>query len=226
MSYHCVKLPSLHVVRVSIVNFVCRDLLTVCLADVQTQTEKERSSWSWWSSCRNWQMSSTERIKIIFSLIQLQTDFNGCAGEHYNYFFGHGNRWAELHNYQIPLNGINCLQMTNFTQNTGYPATTLPLLNEESTDVKLTVSQASWFAAITAIFSPIGGLLSGYFLDKFGRRMTLICINVISIISWLIIGYSSKSDVNILFAQLMVARIIIGEHCRTVPCAESKHSSW
>lgn len=48
-------------------------------------------------------------------------------------------------------------------------------------------------------------------LDKFGRRMTLICINVISIVSWLIIGFSSKSDVDILFVQLMVARIIIGE---------------
>lgn len=97
------------------------------------------------------------------------------------------------------------------THTTGYPATTLPLLGEASMDVKLTVAQASWFASITAIFSPIGGLLSGYMMDKFGRRNTLISINVISIISWLIIGYSSKTDVNALFAQLMVARIIIGE---------------
>lgn len=110
--------------------------------------------------------------------------------------------------------------MRNFylakTSNPGYPATTLPLLNERSMDVKLSVSQASWFASITAIFSPIGGLLSGYMLDKFGRRTTLICINVISIISWLIIGYSSRTDVSVLFAQLMVARIIIGKrspHC-------------
>lgn len=91
------------------------------------------------------------------------------------------------------------------------------MLNEQSTDVKLSISQASWFASITAIFSPIGGLLSGYMLDKFGRRTTLICINLISIISWLIIGYSSKTDVNILFAQLMVARIIIGKHRRMCP---------
>lgn len=110
--------------------------------------------------------------------------------------------------------------MRNFyfakTSNPGYPATTLPLLNEQSMDVKLSISQASWFASITAIFSPIGGLLSGYMLDKFGRRTTLICINVISIISWLIIGYSSRTDVSVLFAQLMVARIIIGKrspHC-------------
>jgi MFS family permease len=73
------------------------------------------------------------------------------------------------------------------------------------------VSQASWFASITAFFSPLGGLLSGYMLDKFGRRMTLISINVISIASWLIIGFSSRSDVDALFLQLMLARIIIGE---------------
>lgn len=98
----------------------------------------------------------------------------------------------------------------NIRSNVGYPATTLPLLNEHSTDVKLTVSQASWFASVTAISSPIGGLVSGYFLDRFGRKTTLICINLISIISWLIIAFSSKSDVFVLFVQLMIARIIIG----------------
>lgn len=91
------------------------------------------------------------------------------------------------------------------------------MLGEDSTDVKLTVAQASWFAAITAIFSPFGGLLSGYMLDKFGRRMTLIFINVISIVSWLIIGYSSKQDASILFAQLILARIIIGNDTKLFP---------
>ena len=80
--------------------------------------------------------------------------------------------------------------------------------------MKLSVVQASWFASIAAIFSPIGGLLSGFMLDKYGRRMTLISINVISITSWLIIGCSSENDVDILFPQLMVARMIIGNvHC-------------
>lgn len=48
-------------------------------------------------------------------------------------------------------------------------------------------------------------------MDRFGRRMTLICINLISIISWLIIGLSSRRDADIFFAQLMVAWTIIGE---------------
>jgi MFS family permease len=79
--------------------------------------------------------------------------------------------------------------------------------------VQLSVSQASWFASITAFASPFGGLISGYMIDKFGRRTTLISINVISIISWLLIGFASTSDVELLFGQLMVARIIIGECC-------------
>ena len=93
----------------------------------------------------------------------------------------------------------------------GYPAITLPLLNEQSTDIKLTVSEMSWFASITAISSPLGGLFSGYLLEKLGRKSTLLCINVISILSWVMIGFSSRSDENVLFTQLMVARFIIGK---------------
>lgn len=98
-----------------------------------------------------------------------------------------------------------------FVKNPGYPATTLPLLGEKSTDIKISVSEASWFASVTAISSPIGGLISGYFLEKLGRKRTLLCINLISIISWLIIAFSSKNDAVILFVQLMVARTIIGK---------------
>jgi len=86
------------------------------------------------------------------------------------------------------------------------------LLTNATDGSALSVDQASWFAAITAIFSPIGGLLSGWCLDKCGRKMTLIYINVISIASWLIIGLSSRTNADNLFMQLMIARIIIGKN--------------
>jgi Sugar (and other) transporter len=64
---------------------------------------------------------------------------------------------------------------------------------------------------VTAITCPIGGLLAGYSLDKIGRKTTLILINIISIVSWLILSFSSTTDAETLFIQLIVARFIIGK---------------
>lgn len=47
-------------------------------------------------------------------------------------------------------------------------------------------------------------------LDKYGRKKTLYTINILSIISWAILAASSQSDKDMMFAQLMIARIIIG----------------
>lgn len=92
----------------------------------------------------------------------------------------------------------------------GYSAITTQLLLREDADVILTQSQVSWFASITAIASPIGGPLSGFLSDKIGRRNTLVVVNLIAIVSWLVIGFSSRVDANLLFIQLMIGRAIIG----------------
>lgn len=92
----------------------------------------------------------------------------------------------------------------------GYPAITSQLLMREGADVILTQSQVSWFASVTAITGPIGGPLSGYLSDKIGRRNTLMVTNIVAIVSWAIIGFSSREDAENLFVQLLVARALIG----------------
>jgi MFS family permease len=74
----------------------------------------------------------------------------------------------------------------------------------------LTSEQVSWFASITPLICPIGGPLSSYCVTKFGRKGTLIIINVISIIFCIVIGLSSRSDANLLFIQLMIGRVLTG----------------
>jgi len=91
----------------------------------------------------------------------------------------------------------------------GYPAITSQLLLKDS-QLYLSESQVSWFASITAITCPLGGLLSGYLSDLIGRKRTLILIDIIAIISWIIIGFSSRVNVDVLFIQLMVSRTVIG----------------
>lgn len=93
----------------------------------------------------------------------------------------------------------------------GYPATTLSLLTDPTSIVSLTENQGSWVASINTIFSPVGGLIASYTLDKFGRKKTLIAINILSIISWFIVAFSSKTDSNLMYMEIIGARIIIGE---------------
>lgn len=92
----------------------------------------------------------------------------------------------------------------------GYPAITTQLLSRDDEDLVLTPSQISWFASVTAIACPIGGPLSGFLSEKIGRRSTLMLINVIAIVSWILIGTSSRTDAQAFFIQLMFGRALIG----------------
>jgi MFS family permease len=91
----------------------------------------------------------------------------------------------------------------------GFPATTSQLLLQND-EVTLSQSQISWFASVTAIACIFGAPIAGFLSDKIGRKNTLMLINIISIISWLIITFSSRIDEEKLFIQLIIARILIG----------------
>lgn len=91
----------------------------------------------------------------------------------------------------------------------GFPSVTSEILLRDKKLV-LTAEQVSWFASITPFMCPFGGPLSAYLVMKVGRKGTLIIINIISIILWIIIGFSHKTDANILFIQLIIARILTG----------------
>lgn len=92
----------------------------------------------------------------------------------------------------------------------GYPAITTQLLSKDDAELILTPSQISWFASVTAVACPFGGPISGFLSEKIGRRNTLMFINVIAIVSWVLIGTSSRDNVQAFFIQLMFGRALIG----------------
>uniref|UniRef100_A0A182NAM9 Major facilitator superfamily (MFS) profile domain-containing protein n=1 Tax=Anopheles dirus TaxID=7168 RepID=A0A182NAM9_9DIPT len=92
----------------------------------------------------------------------------------------------------------------------GYSAITLHALTSEDNPLRMNSSQASWFASISSIACPLGGLISGYLLDRIGRKKTLMLINVLSIVSWSLIAVCSVTNFDLMYTQILVARVIIG----------------
>lgn len=92
----------------------------------------------------------------------------------------------------------------------GYPAATLKELQDPNEKAYLTPGQASWFASINAIASPLGGLLSSYLLDKVGRKRTFFTIHITALISWAMLALATDASSELMFIQIMIARFIIG----------------
>lgn len=66
-------------------------------------------------------------------------------------------------------------------------------------------------ASINTLVSPLGGILSAAILDQLGRKLTLVIVNVLSIVSWALIYFSSRTDFDSMFWSIMLGRFLIGE---------------
>lgn len=91
------------------------------------------------------------------------------------------------------------------------PTATLHQLKDPTEEVHLTPTQASWYASVNALAAPLGGLLSGFLLDKIGRKRSLVVLNVLTIVAWILLATPSGSDAGAFFWQLIAARFILGE---------------
>jgi MFS family permease len=110
---------------------------------------------------------------------------------------------------QISLAMLANLSVLSPGMGLGFPAVTSEILLRDS-KIILTPEQVSWFASITPFICPLGGPLSSYCVTKYGRKGTLIIINIISITYWIITAFSSQNNAEILFIQLMIARVLTG----------------
>jgi predicted MFS family arabinose efflux permease len=64
----------------------------------------------------------------------------------------------------------------------------------------------------------LGGILSATVLDQLGRKYTLVLINIFSILSWSLMYFSSSTDFDEMYWQIMLARFLIGE---LLPCDDA-----
>lgn len=86
----------------------------------------------------------------------------------------------------------------------GFSAVVIPQLEADDSVIKIDESQASWIASLSSAGTPIGSILSGYVMDNFGRKKTLIMTEIPLIIGWILIA--SASNVGMIYA----GRVLVG----------------
>ncbi|XP_055325147.1 facilitated trehalose transporter Tret1-like [Sitodiplosis mosellana] len=89
----------------------------------------------------------------------------------------------------------------------GYSAILLPELQHPSSRIHVDLEIASWIASIALLPMAFGCLVAGYLMDRFGRKMTILALNVPFTVGWCII---SMSDC---MFWLLFGRILTGFCC-------------
>ncbi|XP_066996746.2 facilitated trehalose transporter Tret1-2 homolog isoform X2 [Anabrus simplex] len=112
----------------------------------------------------------------------------------------------------------------------GFSAVALPQMKSPNSFPQISESEESWIASLAAIATPFGCLLSGPLLDRFGRKTSLLALNVPCVIGWILLGCAPHSEEGFL-AQVYAGRILtgIGTGMASIPAtvylAEIAHSS-
>lgn len=91
-----------------------------------------------------------------------------------------------------------------------FPAVTLDALIDPRAPVHLTPEEGTWFVSLFSLFLPVGNIVLSFLLDLVGRRDTIYIIGVLFLIGWCLVAFAVETTEKVLFAQLMVARIVTG----------------
>lgn len=76
----------------------------------------------------------------------------------------------------------------------GFSAIALPQLQEPNSTIPITEGSAeeSWIASMSSIGTPIGCLASGYLMDMFGRKRSLIITEIPALLGWILIAFATN----------------------------------
>uniref|UniRef100_A0A7G3AKB0 Putative facilitated trehalose transporter tret1-2 n=1 Tax=Lutzomyia longipalpis TaxID=7200 RepID=A0A7G3AKB0_LUTLO len=86
----------------------------------------------------------------------------------------------------------------------GFSAVVIPQLKAPDSVLPIDESQASWVASLSSASTPVGCILSGYLMDRWGRKKTLIVTEVPLILGWLMIAFAT--DIYMIY----IGRLLVG----------------
>ncbi|EDV92198.1 facilitated trehalose transporter Tret1 [Drosophila grimshawi] len=91
------------------------------------------------------------------------------------------------------------------------PSVTLNQLRDDTQPFWLDKDEASWFASINNMACPLGGLMVGFFLDRIGRKYTILLTNLIGLLGWLLLATSFLyCNRDYVYAQMLLGRAFGG----------------
>ncbi|XP_069673780.1 facilitated trehalose transporter Tret1-like [Periplaneta americana] len=105
---------------------------------------------------------------------------------------------------QILANGAANLLVLDLCMAIAYTTVLIAATLDAKEDLSIDEEQASWLGSIAFICQPIGSLISGLIVEFFGRRWSMILVNIPFLAGWLL--YSFANSVEMLF----VANITLG----------------
>ncbi|XP_039278504.1 facilitated trehalose transporter Tret1-2 homolog isoform X2 [Nilaparvata lugens] len=89
---------------------------------------------------------------------------------------------------QIGLCIIGNLAQVSSGLSMGFSAVALPYMSQEGGEINVSKEEASWIASLAAITVPIGCLVSGPILDRWGRKMGILLVNLPFFVGWLLVA--------------------------------------
>lgn len=77
--------------------------------------------------------------------------------------------------------------------NLGFSAVALPQMRHPNATMSIDAEEASWIAGVSALATPVGCLLSGWLLDRLGRRAALLWQNAPALLGWLLLAVPAET---------------------------------
>ncbi|XP_049866274.1 solute carrier family 2, facilitated glucose transporter member 8-like [Pectinophora gossypiella] len=89
----------------------------------------------------------------------------------------------------------------------GFSAVALPQLDSPYSKIHSTIRNNAWIAGALTLMQPIGCLICGFMMDRFGRRMMMILCMIPMTFGWLYTGFASTAH------DIILGRIVTGIGC-------------
>ncbi|KAI5753727.1 hypothetical protein M8J77_002824 [Diaphorina citri] len=102
---------------------------------------------------------------------------------------------------QILYSLLGCASVLSPGMNMGYSAFALTYMR---TQLLLSTDQETWIASLSNLVTPIGCLLSGPILERYGRKFTLILVSVPCSIGWFLMAFEPT------LTRIYIGRILTG----------------
>ncbi|XP_055606602.1 facilitated trehalose transporter Tret1-2 homolog [Uranotaenia lowii] len=134
---------------------------------------------------------------------------------------GYSPLWRQVLASTGPIISSAAAGMTN-----GFSAILLPQLQRPDSAIQITKDQSSWIASMAPLPMAAGCLLGGFLMEKFGRKVTHLILNITFAVGFCVLSVALTYD------MILVGRFITGFSCglvgppASVYIAETTHPKY